>query len=251
VIQSKIQASTQTKNDQLDRARDFAASARESDLSKDAQQLGFEVRETQVQQKGGVVPGIGVNENITRWAFDEKVGTVSEPFPITGGHAVFTVAEKKDEGIRPFEEVKESLRPQVLRKKKVERVVQMAAAARSKLGPGDSLSRVQEINPSITVQHTGMFTLAGVIPGIGRDPAFIGTAAALKVGEISPAVQGMRGAYLIQLISKSDLDSVAYASQREVLRSRLLQEKRSRFFGEWLQALKERADIADHRSLYQ
>jgi parvulin-like peptidyl-prolyl isomerase len=103
----------------------------------------------------------------------------------------------------------------------------------------------------LTVQPTGAFTLAGVIPGIGRDPAFVGTAAALKVGEISPAVQGMRGAYLIQLLSRSEFDSAAYASQREMLRSRMLQEKRSRFFGEWLQALKERAEIDDRRSLYQ
>ena len=251
VIQSKIQASTQTRNDQLDRARDFAATARESDFGKDAQELGFEVRETQVQGKGGVVPGIGVNENISRWAFDEKLGAVSEPFSVSGGYAVFTLEEKKDEGVRPLEEVKESLRPQVLRKKKIERTVQMASDIRSRLGAGDSLARVHELDPRVSVQPTGVFTLGGVIPGIGRDPSFVGTTAALKVGEISPAVQGTRGAYLIQLLSKGDFDSVAYASQHEMLRGRLLQEKRSRFFAEWLQALKDRADIDDRRSLYQ
>jgi peptidylprolyl isomerase/peptidyl-prolyl cis-trans isomerase D len=251
VIQSKIQVSSQTKNDQLDRARDFVATARESDFATDAQQLGFEVRETQVQGRGGVVPGIGLNENITRWAFDAKVGAVSEPFAVTGGHAVFTVVEKKEEGVRPFEELKESLRPQALRKKKLQMVTQMAAALRGKLADGDSLYRVHELNPAIAVQSTGSFTLAGVIPGIGRDPAFVGTVSALKVGEISPAVQGMRGAYLIQLLSKSALDSASYAVQRDGIRARMLQEKRSRFFSEWLQELKDRAQIDDRRSLYQ
>ncbi len=251
MIQSKIQTSPQTRSDQLDRARDFAATARETEFGSDAKQLGFEVRETQVQGKGGVVPGLGVQENITRWAFDGKVGAISEPFPVPGGHAVFTISEKKGEGVRPFEDVKESLRPQAVRKKKIEHVVRMAADARAKLAPGDSLSRVHDINPVITVQPTGVFTPGGVIPGIGRDPAFVGTVAALKVGEISPAVQGVRGAYLIQLLSKSDFDSASYASQRETLRSRMLQESRSRFFGEWLQALKERAEIDDRRSLYQ
>ncbi len=251
MIQSKIQASSQTKNDQLDRARDFGATAREMEFAEDAKQLGLQVHDTQIRGKGGVIPGIGVNENITKWAFDGKVGAISEPFPVQGGHAVFTITEKKDEGVRPFEEVKESLRPQVLRKKKLERVVQLAAAVRSKLAPGDSLARLHDIDPAVAVQSTGTFTLGGTIPGVGRDPAFLGTVAALKVGEISPAIQGLRGAYLIQLLSKSAFDSASYASQRETLRSRMLQEKRNRFFGEWLQALKDRAEIDDRRSLYQ
>ncbi len=251
MIQSKLQTSSQTKNDQLDRARDFAATAREVEFSEDAKQLGLEVHETQVQGKGGVVPGIGVQENITRWAFDGKVGAISEPFPVPGGHAVFTIVGKKDEGVRPFEEVKESLRPQALRAKKIERAVQMAAEVRSRLAPGDSLTRVRELNPAIPVQTAGAFTLGGMIPGIGRDAVFAGTVAALKVGEISPAVKGARGGYLIQLLSRSAFDSAAYATQHDILRSRMLQEKRGRFFSEWLQSLKERADIDDRRSLYQ
>jgi parvulin-like peptidyl-prolyl isomerase len=250
-IVSKIEPSSQTKNDIQERARDFAANARESEFVKEAQQLGFDVRETQVQEKGGVVPGIGVNEHITKWAFDKKVGTVSEPFPVAGGHAVFVVVEAKSEGVRPFDELKESLRPLALRKKKIEQSKQIAADIRGKLVVGDSLTKVKDLNPAIPVQQTGPFTVGGSVPGIGRDPSFMGTVAALKIGEVSPAVQGARGAYLIQLLSKATVDSASYAVQREVLRSRMLQEKRSRFFGEWLEALKGKADIDDRRNLYQ
>lgn len=250
-IVSKIEPSSQTKTDIQERARDFAANARESEFVKEAQQLGFDVRETQVQEKGGVVPGVGVNEHITKWAFNEKVGKVSEPFTVPGGYAVFVVVEAKGEGVRPFDELKESLRPLALRKKKLDQVKQIAADVRGKLATGDSLAKVKELDPVIPVQQTGLFTVGGSIPGIGRDPNFMGTVAALKVGEISPAVQGLRGAYLIQLLSKSDIDSASYATQRAMLRSRMLQEKRSRYFGEWLEALKGKADIDDRRNLYQ
>jgi peptidyl-prolyl cis-trans isomerase D len=249
-ISIAIEASMQTKNDLLDRARDFAANARETDLAKEAQGLSLKVQETQVQEKGGVVPGIGVNENITRWAFDNKVGTVSEPFTVPGGHAVFAITEARNEGFKPFEDIQESLKPLVLRKKKIERVTQIAAEVRAKLAPGDSLTKVRDLDPGIPVLETGAFTLSGSIPGVGRDPAFLGTVEALKVGEISPAIEGARGAYLIELLSRSPFDSAAYAAQRETIRSRLLQEKRSRFFSEWLQSLKEKAEIEDHRNLY-
>jgi hypothetical protein len=62
-------------------------------------------------------------------------------------------------------------------------------------------------------------------------------------------VSGARGAYLIQLLSSSPFDSSAFAAQKEVLRSRAMQEKRNRFLSEWITRLKEKADIEDKRDV--
>jgi len=247
----KITASSQTKNDLVDRARDFAYVAKSSDFMKEAQAMGFDAKETQISDKSGVIPGVGMNESVSRWAFSNKVGSISEPFDITNGYAVFTVTEAKDAGVKPLDDIKESLKPQVLRKKKIEKTKQIAADLRSKLAPNDSLTRLAQIDPSVRVQSTGPFTLLGAIPGIGRDPNFMGAASALQPGEISSPVQGMRGSYLIQLLSRSVVDSAAYASQRDVLHSRLVQEKRSRFLSDWLAKLKENADIEDFRDYFR
>jgi hypothetical protein len=64
-------------------------------------------------------------------------------------------------------------------------------------------------------------------------------------------VEGLRGAYLLQLLSRSGFDSTAYAAQREMLASRLLAEKRSQFVNDWLQQLREQAEIEDNRDLYR
>jgi peptidyl-prolyl cis-trans isomerase D len=250
-ITMKIDASPQTRNDQVERARDFAYNARESEFTREAQQLNFDVREAQVQDKSGFIPGVGINESVTRWAFAEKVGTVSEPFSVPNGNAVFTVVEKKDAGVKSFEEVKESIRPLVLREKKIEKAMIMAGEARTKLSGDDNLSKIPQIVPGVSVAETGQFALAAMtVPGLGREPKFIGATAGLKPGVVSPPVEGTRGAYLLQLLSKTDVDSSAYASQRDILQSRLLQEKRSKFVGDWLQQLKEKADIEDHRDLF-
>jgi parvulin-like peptidyl-prolyl isomerase len=100
------------------------------------------------------------------------------------------------------------------------------------------------------VQSTGSFTVSGAIPGIGRDPEFIGAVTGLAVGRISPPVSGVRGAYLIQLLSSTAFDSSGYAAQKEILRSRTLQEKRNRFLSEWITRLKEKADIEDKRDVF-
>ena len=250
IIKAPIAVSSRTKADLVDRARDFGATARETDFATEAKQFGFEVKESQVQEKGGFVPGIGVNEAIPRWAFHASLKDVSEPVTVPGGYAVFALTAIRDAGVRPFDEVKESLRPTTLRKKKIERAKAIAEELRGKLGPGDGVRKITELNSAFPVQETGPFTLAGTIPGIGRDPAFVGTVAGLAVGAVSPAIEGARGAYVIQLLTKSDFDSTSFTGQRDALRDRLLQEKRSRFFSEWLQGLKDKAKIEDNRSLY-
>jgi peptidyl-prolyl cis-trans isomerase D len=249
-IDMKITASSQTKNDLYDRARDFAYNARETEFSKEAQQLGFEIKETQVQEKSTVVPGLGMLPQVPRWAFANKTGAVSEPFTIPNGHVVLTLSQVKDAGLRPFDEVKEQVRPLALREKKLERAKSMANEMRQKLGSGDSLTKVTSFNPAVTVQELPSFTLGGSIPGIGRDPYFLGAIAGLQPGQISPAVRSQRGAYLIQLLSASRFDTSAYNTQREGLMTRLLQEKRNRFFSDWLTKLKDKATIEDNRDQF-
>lgn len=250
-ISMKIDASPQTRNDQFERARDFAYNARESEFTREAQQLNFEVREAQVQDKSGFIPGVGINESITRWAFAEKVGSVSEPFTVPNGNAVFTIVEAKDAGVKPFDEVKESIRPLVLRQKKIAAAARIAADARTKLASGDNLAKVPDLVPGVTVAETGEFTLGPMtVPGLGREPKFIGAVSALKPGELAGPIEGSRGAYLLQLLTKTEFDSSAFVSQHDALQTRLLQEKRGKFVGEWLQQLRDKAEIEDHRDLF-
>jgi peptidyl-prolyl cis-trans isomerase D len=249
-ITLKIAPSSQTKNTLFERTKDFAYNARETEFTKEAQQMGFEVKQTEVLETGGVIPGVGVNPGVSRWAFNEKLGSVSEPFTIPSGYAVFSIAEVRDAGVRPFDEVKESVRPLALREKKVEKTKLQATTAREKLQQGEGVEKLAQLTPGVQVQETGSFTLGGSIPGVGRDQNFLGAVASLQPGQVSPAVQSMRGAYVIQLVSASGFDSTAYAGQRESLRTRLLQEKRNRYLSDWLAKLKEKADIEDNRDLF-
>jgi peptidylprolyl isomerase/peptidyl-prolyl cis-trans isomerase D len=249
-IRIAVTPSSQTKSALSERAQDFAYNAKHSELVTEAHSLGMEVKETQVLEKGGVVPGIGVNESVTRWAFQNKVGSVSDPLVIPNGSAVFLITEAKDAGVKTFEETKESVRPLALRKKKLEKAKELAAAIRASLGPTDSLTKVSERNAVVKVQRTGPFTLGGSVPGIGREMSFLGAVAGLSPGEISPPVQGFRGAYLIQLVARTPFDSSAYAQQKDGLRTQLLQEKRNRYLSDWLAKLKADATIEDHRDMF-
>jgi peptidylprolyl isomerase/peptidyl-prolyl cis-trans isomerase D len=245
-----IEASSQTKNEIYDRAKDFAFNGRQTNFASECQQMGFEIKDAQIQEKSAVIPGIGMNQGITRWAFKSKVGTISDPYTIPGGYAVLAISEIKDAGVRPLDELKDAIRPLALRDKKIAKTKVMAEEARAKLAQGDSLRKISTINPAIVVQEIPSFTLGGMVPGVGREPIFLGTVAALQAGQISPVVKNQRGAFIVQLLSVTPFDSTGYTAQREMLKSRLLQEKRNRFLSDWLTTLKEKASIEDHRDQF-
>lgn len=249
-IVSRISASPQTRNIANERANDFSANAKETDFTKEAASIGIEVKEAEVQEKGGFIPGLGVNEAVTKWAFKHKIGAVSEAYSIPNGWAVFTIAEAKDAGVKPFNDVKDQFRATVLRNKKIEKLKDIAAALKAKLAPGDSLTKLASLDSRLQVQRTGEFTFNASAPGVGRDLNFFGALEALKVGQISPPITSPRGAYLIQLVGKIPFDSTAFAGQRETLRAQMLQEKRGRYIGEWLAKMKEAASVEDNRSIF-
>lgn len=197
-----------------------------------------------------MIPGLGVNESVIRWAFKNKIGTISEPYTIGNAFVIFFIADAKEAGVKPLEEVKETIRPATLRKLKIDKTVRMAADVRSKLSPTDSLGKIAQIDPVVKIENTGSFTVSGAVPGIGRDPNFMGAVSGLQPGQVSQAVRGVRGAFLIQLHSKTDFDSTAFASQKEMLVSRLTQEKRQRVMTDWLAKLKENAEIEDNRDMF-
>ncbi len=99
-------------------------------------------------------------------------------------------------------------------------------------------------------QNTGSFKPLDVPLGVGRDLKFIGTALSMKPGELSKPIEGNRGYYIIKLLSKSEFDTVKYSIERESLRTQILQEKRQRALSDWQIALRENADIVDHRDKY-
>ncbi|MEE9225101.1 MAG: peptidylprolyl isomerase [Bacteroidota bacterium] len=245
-----LKASPRTRNEAYEDAADFAYISRKGEFEKEAKLSNYAVRETAPFAKGGVIPGIGANETISAFAFENDLGDISEPIRIQGGYSVFMIAEKNDERIKPFEEVEEAIRPRLLREKKIEKVGQMAKDLHASLGPEDSLSVLKKAAPSVMVQRTPPFTPNISIGGIGRDNVFLGVSLGLEVGKTSKPFEGSRGYYVVRLLSKTEFDSTTYNAQHDILRDQILSEKKTRFLTEWIEDLKKKADIEDFRDRF-
>lgn len=245
-----LKASPRTRNEAYESAADFSYLARRDGFEKEANFQDYPVRETAPFVKGRIIPGIGQNESLVTFAFENDLGDISEPVQIQGGYGVFMIAEKSDGGIQPFEDVTEAIRPRVLREKKMESVGQMAKDLHATLSPEDSLSVLRNAAPSARVQKTPPFKPNVSISGVGRDDVFLGVCLGLEAGETSKPFEGSRGYYIVRLLSKTEFDSTTYNALYDITKNQLLNQKKNRFLTEWIEGLKEKADIEDFRSRF-
>ncbi len=243
----RIKASNKTVDDAFNKAQDFAYLSKDEGFDKSAETSRFDVLETPSFPKGSYVPGIGMNDAVMNFAFTSKLGAISDPMTISNGVGVFKVTELREDGIRPFDDAKSAIRIPVLRVKKLAKIKDKVDKFSSSLNPSSDLLDAAKQVPAVTAMRTGPFTPVGAVNGIGRDPKFIGEALALKPGEISKPFDGLRGYFIVKLITKTPFDSVRFAAERNTLRDQILQEKKSRTMNDWMTALREKADIVDNR----
>lgn len=245
-----VKPSNQTRTQLRERSNDFSYLASHGDFDKEAALSKYQVQETPPFPKGTVIPGIGYSEETQRFAFEKKLGEVSEAVKVQAGYGVFKIAEVKEEGVRPLAEVRENIRAKVLLKKKIAKLGEYAKQVRDKLQSTDSLGVVLRFDSTLKVVKAGDFTPGTWLPNLGRDNEFIGKLLTLKVGEMSQPFGGQRGYFIVKLLGRTEPDSTRYQAQKKTIQDQLLQEKRNRFFGEWMNRLKEKADIVDNRDLF-
>jgi len=200
-----------------------------------------------------MVPGIGTLESLNKFAFKnaksffkKDVGEVSEAYQVTNGYVVVKVVDEKKEGVRPFDEVKESLKPRALREKKMAQLKNTVQQKYSSLGENGDLNSLTS-DPNVSVQTTGEFALGGFVPTLGREFAVSGAAKLGAVGKVLPPVQSLRGFYLVKILSRTPFDSSAFNVQKKMMSAQILQGKKQQVLSQWLEKLKEAASIEDNR----
>lgn len=248
-IVNQVKQSATSRDRNYNAANDFAFLAKKNDFENEAKQFNYTVQETPLFGKEfGSIPGIGNSKALVDFAFENSLNTVSDPYKVPAGYVVVKIVESTVEGFKPFDEIKEQLKPAVTRELKFEKAKVLAENLYKKIN-GD-LSKVSTVDTNYKVMQTGSFVAQNGIPGIGRDYGFITAAMGLQLNKVSEPVKGLRGYYLIKVTNRTPFDKNTYNTQSTQIRTSLLQEKRNRFMNLWLTGLKEHADIKDNRHQY-
>lgn len=243
-IEVKTEASSKTKQSIYAQANDFAGKNNTNELFQKAvadKALGKDKRVTEkLKENDKNISGIENGKQLIRWAYDNKLGTVSEPQEYGDKYIVASITEVREKGIAPFEQVKEQVTAKVVQHKKAEMFTKEFASAMSGNANIDAIAGIMKL-PVEKADAVNFMT--NQIPGSTSEPAVMGTVAAMKAGSISKPIEGKEGVFVVAVEKVEPAPALKdYTGPQKSQ----MQNIQPRVDYEVYSALKENANIVEH-----
>jgi peptidyl-prolyl cis-trans isomerase D len=141
---------------------------------------------------------IGHAKEVTRWAFDNKPGKVSNIITVDNNYFfVVAVTGAHKEGIAPVNEVAEQIKNQLYSEKYAEK--RQGEVAEQIAGLTDLEAIAEKLGTSVSTQNDVAFASMGAR---SLDPKFVGAIAAAPEGKVSGPVAGSYGVYVFKVTGR-------------------------------------------------
>ncbi|MFO8172892.1 MAG: SurA N-terminal domain-containing protein [Gemmatimonadota bacterium] len=216
-------------------------------LDEAASEIGFPVQTQQITELFPFLPGVGQISDGLLWVFEEgSPGEVSPVFEDRTAFYMMELVSSTPEGTQSLEEA----RPNIERILRVEKKVAMAreeAREMAQRAREAGTLEVLEDGDRLQVEEAGPGTRNDFFQGLGVQNKAVGAAFGLDEGEISDPVSWNNNVYLVQTLERIPADSAAFQEELETQRARLSFQVQQQRLQQWVQGLREAADIVDRR----
>lgn len=215
-------------------------------LLAEAQRHGLEVHTMTVEAEQEVIPGIGANRQVRDFVQRARPGRGSDVIDTGEAFVYVRATDVQREGFRTLEEVRAEIEPRVRLEKKREMQVRRLGEALQRHGfDGLPAALGVEMGTAANLRFTDP-----LVPGLGREPRFVGTALGLEEGQTSGVVAGEAAAFVLRVTEAVRPDPAQMSAQeREQIRNTLIMRKVRQLSQEWMADLRDRAQIHDHRAM--
>lgn len=248
VLERSIEPSERTVNAAYNAASQFAAASIGGAEAFDAvvKEKGFSKRVADnLKDNDKSLAGLPDAREAIRWAYNAKVGDVSEVFSIGNLYLVATLTQIKEKDNATFEDAKERVTADYRKDKKAEQLMEKVKTAMAGAGTLQDIAAKLQVAVTPVVGQT--FENANVAY-IGPDNTFIGTIFGTKTtGKIVGPIKGDNAVYVANIIRFSDGPQVPdYAPYKAEIMSQLAQRVEYGSF----EVLKEMKNVKDNRAKF-
>ena len=178
----------------------------------------------------------------------EEPGWVSRPIEAEGKIYILTLLDKKGPREPKFEEVKEKLRIAAARDKAKSIAAALGEKVLKDATSGTSFKQLSRKN-GLKLEETDHFSRSNnMIPGIGLSQEMVLAAFELTNEAPLPGKSYKVGAdtFIIKFKERKEAEVEAFEKEKDLFKSKLLEQRREELYRRWLQDAKKRADMVYH-----
>ena len=193
---------------------------------------------------------IGYFPYLSRWAFKNEKGTVSDPIQLENKIVVAQVLEKIPETHKSIDKVKESIITKLEQTKKENLTLKLAGKFYQEIISNNSdLKLFAKANKGVKYYTNSNFSLNNPPFQYMNNNVFAQVMESMTDGQISPPIETNNG-YCIIKKTNSKLNNTGFNAIKDSRIEQLLQTKQTNETEKWQEYLKEKAKIKDYRFEY-
>ena len=242
----RVDASQETRESVYNSAMNFANEAKETGLKQAAEKFNFEVSTTTPFFRNGYISHIGVDQVVNDFAFEQKIGTVSNVIENDNGYFVVSVASQIPEDFTPFEKAETSIKGILKKDYARKHAIDTVKTMYDFIMAGNSFKATAK-KYGYPNQVSDYITRNGVLTGIGRAPEVIGAAFSLEtLNGITPPVEYDRGAAIITLLDKQSPSLETFNQVQDSVKFAVQIKKSQDAFSRWFDRLVKDAKVENY-----
>ena len=208
-----------------------------ADLDKVAKERSLAVVETGLIAADEPIQGVGAQPEMSGRVFGMKEGDVTPAMRVATGWVLATVTGRQDSYLPQLAEVKAKVADDVRQEKAAEMAKQRATAIAADLKNAKDFAAAVK-RAGLEVKTTELVARGTAIPDLGISEAVDAAAFALPQGGVSDAISTPTGTAVIRVIEKAGVTDAEVESGKDVLRDELVNVRRDKFFGAYMQKAK-------------
>ena len=243
----KVEPSEATKQNLDVLAWDLYEKAQENGLETSAEDLSYETTETrEFYETASFISGIGREEEMIRFAFDNKIGKLHEPVKTKSGD--FIIAElslKVGIHYQEFSEVEARIKRDLTNEKKLAEVTKKAEEFIQVNQPDSYMAAAEKDGWKII--EAPEVVLNKTISGLRNDPILNEEILKKEKDEYTGLVKGEFGAYIAYIKDRIKPDMEKFEAEKDQLLLETQTNSENEHLNVWFNGLKEKADIIDNR----
>ena len=247
--QIEDQIKWQRAQEQAQRTADDVAKQmkKPADFDTVAKPRGLTVGESSLFSREEPIAGLGMAPAVSEQAFALKEGEVSDAIRTPQGFAFITVTGRQDAYTPKFDEVKQRVREDVLKKKALDAARDQASKIAAQLKTGDFTAVAKAAG--LEAKTTELISRGSPIGDAGVSPALEAAAFSLPAGSVSDPITTDTGAVVVKVVERKDPTPEEIKEGHRATKDQILNERRGRFFAAYMTKAKERMSVRINREV--
>ena len=193
---------------------------------------------------------VGPFRSAVRWVFNSKIDDISDPLETESYYAVFKLDSITPAGVEDFDNVKDKIYRDLISENEFDATNLYAEEIKTEILNGSSFKSIKKDNNRLELVPSDKKSLNSSFISLGRSKQLIGALMHSKKGDIVGPIKTARGHGIVKVIEIEKFDSTNWVSTKTNIRTDLANKKEREVYSDWMQSLKDEAEIIDNRKFH-